>query len=84
MTPDRPSRWPYAILAAMTLFSFGGPLAFGAVLRGGVSPNWPPDRAIEWATLIGISGVVIALMMACLSLGLINRKAMKRQVGEEP
>ena len=77
MTP-KPPRWPYVLLGLMTLFTFGGPLAIGYVLGGGASPAWPPDRPVEWATLIGISAMVAILMVACLSLGLINRKAMTR------
>ncbi len=38
-------RLPFVLLGLMTAFSFGGPLAIGYVLRGGASPNWPPDRA---------------------------------------
>jgi hypothetical protein len=71
-------RLPFVLLGAMTVFSFGGPVAIGYVLRGGASPRWPPDRPVEWATLLGISGMVLVLMLACLSLGLANRKAMKR------
>jgi hypothetical protein len=62
----------------MTLFSFGGPFAFGYVLAGGSSNRWPPDRAVEWVTLLGISAAVLILMTACLSLALVNRKAMLR------
>ncbi len=74
--PRRLPRLPFALLGLMTVFTFGGPIAIGSVLRGGASPNWPPDRAVEWATLLGISGVVLALMIACLGLALANRKAM--------
>jgi hypothetical protein len=83
----KPPRLPMVLLGLMTIFSFGGPLAFGYVLRGGRSPNWPPDRPVEWATLLGISGMVVALMTACLALGLVNRKAMTRSPaasGPEP
>jgi hypothetical protein len=73
-------RLPFVLLGLMTAFSFGGPLAIGYVLRGGASPNWPPDRPVEWVMLIGVSGMVILLMMACLSLALVNRQAMKGTV----
>lgn len=77
MTPKLP-RLPFVLLGLMTIFSFGGPVAIGLVLRGGASRNWPPDRSVEWVTLLGISGVVLALMLACLSLALANRKEMAR------
>jgi hypothetical protein len=67
-------RLPLVLLGLMTLFSFGGPLAIGYVLRGGTSPNWPPDRAVEWLTFAIICAMVFLLMMACLSLALVNRK----------
>jgi hypothetical protein len=63
----------------MTVFTFGGPVLIGYVLGGGASPRWPPDRPIEWATFLGISAMVVILMMACLSLIWINRKAMARK-----
>jgi hypothetical protein len=63
----------------MTVFTFGGPVLIGYVLGGGASPKWPPDRPIEWATFLGISGMVVILMMACLALIWINRKAMARK-----
>jgi hypothetical protein len=68
------SRLPFVLLGLMTLFSFGGPLAFGYVLGGGSSNRWPPDRTVEWATLIGISAVVLILMAVCLSLAFVNHK----------
>jgi hypothetical protein len=76
---DKPKlpRLPYILLGLMTLFSFGGPLAFGFVLAGGKSDRWPPDRPAEWATLIGISAVVVILMLLCLSLAWWNLKSMK-------
>jgi hypothetical protein len=69
---------PFVLLGLMTLFSFGGPLAIGYVLAGGSSPRWPPDRAVEWATFIGVSAMVVILMAACLSLALVNRKSMSQ------
>jgi drug/metabolite transporter (DMT)-like permease len=71
-------RYPFVLLGAMTLLTFGGPIVIGYFLRGGASPRWPPDRPVEWAVLLGISGMVIALMMACLALALVNHKAMAR------
>ena len=71
----RAPRLPLVLLGAMTATCLGGPFAIGAALRGGPSPAWPPDRPVEWAVLLGASGTVLALMLACLSLALVNRKA---------
>jgi hypothetical protein len=71
-------RLPFVLLALMTVFSFGGPLAIGYVLQGGASPRWPPDRPIEWITFVGISGMVVVLMLACFGLLLINLKSLKK------
>jgi hypothetical protein len=59
----------------MTASTLGGPLGIGYVLRGGESPNWPPDRPVEWLTFVAICVTVVALMLACLSLALINQQA---------
>jgi hypothetical protein len=75
---QRLPRYPFVLLGAMTLFTFGGPLLIGYVLGGGASPRWPPDRPVEWAVLFGVSGMVVALMIACLALGLVNHRAMVR------
>jgi hypothetical protein len=69
-------RLPFVLLGLMTLFSCGGPLVFGFVLGGGASAHWPPDRPVEWGTLIGISAMVLILMAACLSLALTTRKSL--------
>jgi hypothetical protein len=74
-TPSKLPRLPFVLLGLMTVFTFGGPLAIGYVLRGGASPVWPPDRPIEWATFLGVSGMVAALMLACFSLLLVNRQS---------
>jgi hypothetical protein len=64
------SKLPFVLLGLMTLFSFGGPLAIGYVLAGGSSPRWPPDRAVEWATFIGVSAMVV--------IALVNQKQMSQ------
>ena len=74
----RPPRYLWVLLGAMTLFTFGGPLLIGYVLEWGASPRWPPDRTVEWAVLIGVSGTVFLLMVACLALALANQRAMAR------
>ncbi len=80
MKPRLP-RLPFVLLGAMTLLTLGGPVAIGFVLRGGASPIWPPDRPVEWATLIVTSAAVAALMVACLSLALVNRRSKGRSAG---
>jgi heme/copper-type cytochrome/quinol oxidase subunit 3 len=51
----------------MTTATFAGPLAISAVLRGGSSPEWPPDRAVEWVTLAGTSTLVVALIIITIT-----------------
>ncbi|WP_435007431.1 hypothetical protein P12x_004731 [Tundrisphaera lichenicola] len=71
-------RTPFALLAAMTIFTTTGPIGIWAILKGGARPDWPPDRAVEWAVVLGVSAMVVSLMMACCSLVLVNRKAVAR------
>ena len=66
-------RWPFVLLGLMTIASFGGPIGIVAILRGGDHAGWPPDRPVEWLAFSAICGLVAALMVACLALGLINR-----------
>ncbi len=63
------ARLPYYLLGAMSLVSFGGPLVIFLVLRGGRSPDWPPDRAIEWVVVSFVIVLAVALFVACLSFG---------------
>jgi hypothetical protein len=71
MTDNRPrsSSWPYALLAAMTLVSFGGPFLVLVVVWGGKSPNWPPDRLLEWITIAVVLGLFVVLFFACTTMG---------------
>ncbi len=64
----RPPRGPFVLLGLMTATTMLGPFLIGFVLRGGDRASWPPDRPVEWATVLGISGAVLGLMGACLSL----------------
>jgi hypothetical protein len=66
------------MLALMTVASFGGPIGIGAVLRGGASPDWPPDRPVEWATLVGVSACVLILMIACVLLAIRNQRQLRQ------
>jgi hypothetical protein len=61
------SLWPYALLGAMSLVSFGGPFLVLVVVRGGSSPSWPPDRPLEWLTIALVLVLFIALFVACLT-----------------
>ena len=76
MTAPRPSlpRGPFVLLGLMTTTTILGPFLIGGMLRGGDQPNWPPDRPVEWATVLGTSGAVLALMTACLALLWFNRR----------
>jgi hypothetical protein len=80
MPPPKPPtpRRALVLLAMMTLATFGGPVAIGVVLRGGKSPDWPPDRAVEWMTLVGITALVIGMMVMCVAIALSNQRAMAR------
>ena len=69
MNPNpSPPALPYVLLGAMTVVSFGGPFAMLAILQGGESAKWPPDRAIEWITTGLVVGLVITLFCACASI----------------
>jgi hypothetical protein len=63
------------LFTLMSVASFGSPLAISLVLKGGSSPDWPPDRPVEWATLIGSSILVVALIITTIAASLvINRR----------
>jgi hypothetical protein len=74
MSRPRGMRAPFVLLGLMTMASFGGPFAIVATIRGGTSPDWPPDRPIEWWAFGLITGLVAVLMSACLALGLGRRR----------
>ena len=61
--------WPYALLGAMTLISFGGPFLVLVVVRGGASPSWPPDRPLEWFTIALVLVLFAASFVACITIG---------------
>lgn len=77
----RASYRPVLWLVLMTVATFGGPLVFGLVLRGGPSRRWPPDRPIEWWALWLTSGTVLALMIGTIaaSVGLQRRDRRARE-----
>ncbi len=72
----RLSNWPFALLGAMSLVTFGGPLVIFVVVRGGASPYWPPDRVIEWITIAVVLVLFAALFLACVWLG--SRESTRR------
>lgn len=77
-------RAPFALLGLMTIATMGGPVAILATLRGGASPQWPPDRAVEWWTFGLCTGAVAVLMVACLLTGLIrHRRSIPGRAGRE-
>lgn len=73
----------FVLLIVMTVAVLSGPLAIGLVLRGGESPNWPPDRMVEWATFIGVSGGVFALLILCVALALANQRLLKEKKNQK-
>ena len=74
-TPAPLPRGPFVLLGLMTATTVLGPFLIGMVLRGGESQVWPPDRSVEWVTVLGTSAAVLGLMAACLSLGFRHRRA---------
>jgi len=66
--PPRTFFWPYFLLAAMTFVTFGGPFLVLVVVQGGTSPNWPPDRAVEWITIVAVLGLFVALFVGCITV----------------
>jgi hypothetical protein len=74
-TKDRLPRLPYVLLGAMTLVSFAGPFVILGTIWGGNSAKWPPDRPVEWVAVALVFGLVVALFVACVSLGWWYRRA---------
>lgn len=54
------------LLGLMTVFTVGGSLALWLTIRGGDREGWPPDRPIEWAVFLVVTGAVVLLFVACL------------------
>jgi hypothetical protein len=61
-------RLPLALLGLLTLACFGGPFAL-FVVRGGPSGDWPPDRPVEWIVIAVVLATVLALFVACVTVG---------------
>ncbi|MDB5351915.1 MAG: hypothetical protein JWN86_3162 [Planctomycetota bacterium] len=77
------SKLPILLLGIMSIASFGGPFGLVWILSGGRRSGWPPDRLVEWASLLGVSGLVVGLLMLLLALSLANLKAMKAETESE-
>lgn len=74
----RTPRLPLVLFALLTAMTLGGPLTLWAVIRGGASPEWPPDRPVEWWMLLGTIGLFAALLLACLGTAAAALRAMKQ------
>ena len=72
-------RLPWVVLGVMTLLTLGGPVAIGVVLRGGPRATWPPDRPVEWVAVLGISGMVLALMAVATGIAVSNNIKLARR-----
>lgn len=81
--PRHLARQAWILLVVMTAAVLGGPIGFGAILRGGARPDWPPDRPVEWAALLGICGLVVALMALSVAVAVANQRAARRLRGRD-
>ncbi len=80
MPPVR--KLPFILLGLMTALVFMGPFAIFLIMRGGTHGQWPPDRPVEWITFVAIVGLVAALMIACLGIGVLNRRDQLKHLGD--
>jgi uncharacterized membrane protein YedE/YeeE len=64
---------PLLMLGLLTLATMGGPFAIFLAIRGGRSPDWPPDRPVEWWVFGVVTAAVVVLMAACLTVGVWSR-----------
>jgi uncharacterized membrane protein YedE/YeeE len=65
----RVPRTPFVLFGLMTVATFVGPFVIFLTIQGGRSPNWPPDRPIEWLVFGLVTGSVVVLIFACLTIG---------------
>ncbi len=65
-----PPKGPLVLLGLLTVATTAGPFAIFLAIRGGRSPDWPPDRAVEWWTFGLVTASVVVLMIGCLTAGL--------------
>ncbi len=64
------ARLPMILLGLLTLGTIGGPFLMLLVVRGGPSAGWPPDRPVEWIVIAAVMISVVALFVACITIGL--------------
>ncbi len=67
---DPRARTLLRLLVIQTVIMIGGPFGIGAILKGGESSDWPPDRAIEWIVVGSICGVFAVILLLILTLGM--------------
>ena len=74
---DARARTLLRLLVIQTVIMIGGPFGIGAILKGGESPDWPPDRPVEWLVVGSICGVFGLILVMILSLGLKAKAEIK-------
>lgn len=74
---DPRARTLLRLLVIQTVLMLGGPFGIGAILKGGESPDWPPDRPVEWLVVGSICGVFSIILILILTLGLKARSEIK-------
>ena len=67
--PAAPPKAPLVMLGLLSIAAFAGPFLIYLTIRGGDREVWPPDRPVEWVTLVGVSALVVGLMVGCLTSG---------------
>ncbi|MFO0950605.1 MAG: hypothetical protein U0835_05525 [Isosphaeraceae bacterium] len=70
---SNPPLLPLLLLGLMTMLTFAGPFVIYVAVRGGESPDWPPDRPAEWVVFGVVTGAVVALMAACVTVGVWSK-----------
>ena len=68
-----PPKGPLVLLGLLSVATFAGPFGIYWILRGGERPEWPPDRAVEWVALCGVTSMVVGLLAACVTSGIWSR-----------
>ena len=68
--PSTAKNLPWILLGLMTVFSMAGPFVIFLIFKGGDHEGWPPDRPIEWWALGLITGLVVVLLSACVTVGI--------------
>jgi hypothetical protein len=62
-------RAPLVLLGLLTIATMAGPFVIFLAIRGGPSPDWPPDRPVEWWVFGVVTVAVVILMLGCLTAG---------------